>query len=208
MRHFLFLRHGKIAEEYRKVFYGQLDVPLSEEGIRASQEVVEKLKKYPFKAIYSSPLERALFPARLLSEKTGTPLYIREELKEIHYGEWTGKARHIVMADPLFWARLKDETLSPPGGESIRALKDRAKKFWEQTLINCPEGLYVIFTHGGFLRALISELLHLPSVFFFVFEILHLKGPLISYFDDGNFVIRGFNFDVEILGDLLTESYW
>lgn len=208
MRHFLFLRHGQIAEEFRKVFYGQLDVPLSEEGLKKSQEIVEKLLPYPFRAIYSSPLERALYPARLLAERTGIPLIVREELKEIHYGEWTGKPRQLVMADPLFWERLKNENLSPPGGESLRALKDRAKKFWMETLVKEKEGLYVIFTHGGFLRALLSELLQLPTSHFFVFETLHLKGPLISLFDDGNFVIRGFNFEIVNLGDLLNESYW
>lgn len=208
MRHFLFLRHGQIAEEFRKVFYGQLDVPLSDEGIRKSREVVEKLANYPFKAIYSSPLERALYPAKLLAEKTGIPLIVKDELKEINYGEWTGKPRQLIMAEPLFWERLRNESLSPPGGESIRALKERAKKFWVETLINNPEGLYVIFTHGGFLRALLSELLQLPTTHFFVFETLHLKGPLVSYFDDGNFVIRGFNFEVEHLSELLEESYW
>lgn len=208
MRHFLFLRHGQIVEEFRKVFYGQLDVPLSEEGIRKSQEVVEKLAKYPFKGIFSSPLERALYPARLLADRTGIPLIVREELKEIHYGEWTGKPREFVMSEPLFWERFKDESLSPPGGESIGALKARARHFWNETLVKCPEGLYVIFTHGGFLRAMLSDLLQLPTTHFFVFETLHLKGPLISHFDDGNFVIRGFNFEVEILGELLEESYW
>ena len=43
MKHFLFLRHGPVAEEYQKIFYGQLDIPLSEEGKRKSLQ-----EKAPF----------------------------------------------------------------------------------------------------------------------------------------------------------------
>jgi len=207
MKDFFFLRHGQVAEEYRKVFYGQFDVPLSEEGKLRSLKVAEALSQYFIKAVFSSPLIRSLFPAKILSEKKKVPLFIREELKEIDYGIWTGRLREEVYKEPLYWERFKNEDISPPEGESIKDLRKRAKKFWEE-LKFLEEGLYVIFTHGGFIRALLCELLSLESRFFFAFEVYHLKGVLITLWDDGNFLIRGINVDSGEIGELMEKSYW
>ncbi len=88
MKNLFFFRHGPIREDFREVFYGQGDVPLSEEGKKRSLDLVEELLtlNIPFNKIFSSPLKRALFPAKILSEKLNLPLEIREELKEINYG--------------------------------------------------------------------------------------------------------------------------
>ena len=203
----IFIRHGFIAEEYRKVFYGQLDVPLSEEGKIKSLKVVDELSNYSIKAIFSSPLQRAFFPAKILSERKKIPLIIKEELKEINYGIWTGRPREEIYKEPLFWERFKNDTISPPEGESIRDLRKRAKSFWEG-LKDLEEGLYVIFTHGGFIRALLCELLNLESRFLFTFEIYHLRGVLITCFEDNQILIRGINIDVKDLGVLLESAYW
>ncbi len=207
MKDFIFLRHGPIVEEYRKVFYGQLDIPLSKEGELKSLEVVDKLSQYPIKVIFSSPLKRAYFLAKVLSEKKKIPLMIKEELKEINYGVWTGRSREEVYKEKLYWERFKDDTLSPPEGESIRDLRKRAKKFWE-TLKILENGLYAIFTHGGFIRALLCEILSLESRFFFTFEVYHLRGVLISLFENDNFCIRGINIRVEEIEEILLSSYW
>uniref|UniRef100_A0A7V6CDM8 Histidine phosphatase family protein n=1 Tax=Thermodesulfobacterium geofontis TaxID=1295609 RepID=A0A7V6CDM8_9BACT len=206
-RNFFFLRHGFIAEEYRKVFYGQFDVPLSEEGKIKSLKVVDELSNYSIKAIFSSPLKRALFPAKALSERKNIPLIIKEELKEINYGAWTGRPREEIYKEPLFWERLKNDTYFPPGGESIRDLRKRAKNFWD-SLKDLEEGLYVIFTHGGFIKALLCELLNLGSRFFLTFEVYHLRGVLITCLGEDQFFIRGVNLDIKDLGILLESAYW
>lgn len=207
MKNFFFIRHGQIAEEYKKVFYGQLDVPLSKEGELLSKEVVKELSSIPLKAIFSSPLKRALFPAKLLAKKKGIPLYIRDELKEIDYGEWTGKPRDLIYKEALFWERLKKDFLAPPKGESIRDLRNRAKSFWEY-LSERDSGNYVIFTHGGFIRALICEILNLSSEHFFAFEVYHLKVNYITLYEDGLYVFKGINLKPSQLKLLLTASYW
>lgn len=207
MKDLFFLRHGPIVEEYRKVFYGQLDIPLSEEGKLMSLKVAEALSQYSIKAVFSSPLIRSLFPAKILSEKKKIPLFIREELKEINYGIWTGRLREEVYKEPLYWERFKNDNISPPEGESIKDLRKRAKQFWEE-LKFLEKGLYVIFTHGGFIRALLCELLSLESRFFLTFENYHLKGVLISFENTENFLIRGINVDPEDIGELIGRSYW
>jgi broad specificity phosphatase PhoE len=207
MKNFFFVRHGPVSEEYRKVFYGQLDIPLSEEGKLKSLQVVEKLSQYPIRAVFSSPLERALFPAKVLAEKKKIPLEIKEALKEINYGAWTGKPREEIYRETLYWKRLKDDALSPPEGESIKDLRKRARSFWENLSV-LEDGLYVIFTHGGFIRALLCEILFLDSRFFLTFEVFHLKGVLITFLNNNEFYIRGINLDPEDIEDLINRSYW
>lgn len=207
MKNFIILRHGPIAEEYRKVFYGQMDVPLSPEGERLSLEVVEALKDISFERLFSSPLKRALYPALVLSKEKGIPLEIRDELKEINYGAWAGRPREEIYKEPLYWERLKKDYLSPPGGESLRELRDRARKFW-LSLKGLSAGNYAVFTHGGFIRALLCELLGLESSRFFTFEVYHLRALLITLFEDENFLIRGVNLKAGEIKELLEASYW
>ncbi|MEZ0344566.1 MAG: histidine phosphatase family protein [Caldimicrobium sp.] len=207
MKNFIIIRHGPISEEYRKVFYGQMDIPLSSEGERLSLEVVKELKEIPLKRLFSSPLKRALYPAYILSKEEGIPLEIREELKEINYGEWAGRPREEVYKEPLYWERLKKDYLSPPGGESLRDLRRRARNFWE-LVKPLEEGNYAIFTHGGFIRAFLCELLGLESSLFFSFEVYHLKAVLITLFEDGLFVIKGLNLKPGEIKELLAASYW
>jgi len=207
MKNFIILRHGPIADEFRKVFYGQLDVPLSPEGERLSREAVEELKGIPLKKLFTSPLQRAFIPASLLAEALGLPLEVRSELREINYGAWTGRPREEVYQEPLYWERLKRDELSPPEGESIRDLRKRARLFWEE-LGSLEAGNYALFTHGGFVRALLCELLKLESTLFFSFEIYHLRALFITLFEDGVFVIRGVNLRPKELSSLLEASYW
>ncbi len=207
MKNFLILRHGPIAEEYRRVFYGQMDVPLSAEGERLSLEVVKELREIPLQGLFSSPLRRALYPAEVLSKEREVPLEIREELKEINYGAWAGRPREEVYREPLYWERLKRDFLSPPGGESLKDLRNRAIRFWEG-LKTLGKGNYAIFTHGGFIRALLCELLNLESSLFFSFEVYHLRILFITLFEDEVFVIKGVNLKAQEVSDLLKASYW
>lgn len=207
MKEILLIRHGPISENFRKIFYGQLDVPLSEEGKILSKKVVSLLTPLEIKAIFSSPLKRALYPAFLLSQKKNLPLIVKDELKEINYGKWTGCLREEIYKEPLFWERLKNDTLSPPEGESIKDLRKRAAIFLQE-LKNLDKGLYIVFTHGGFIRAFLCEIFNVESTKFFAWEVYHLKGNLITLFEDHFFVLKGLNLEIENISKILKSSYW
>ncbi|MFN3505187.1 MAG: histidine phosphatase family protein [Caldimicrobium sp.] len=207
MKNLFLIRHGPVAKEYKEVFYGQLDVPLSPEGKELSQKFVKDISDLEINAIFSSPAQRALYPAMLLSQEKNLPIFVKEELKEINYGAWTGKLRAEVLKEPLYWERIKKDFLAPPGGESIRALRERAKIFLED-LMKRPPGNFAVFTHGGFIRAFLCELLNLSSEFFFAFEIYHLKIHFITIFEDNLFVLKGLNCSASYVKSLLHTSYW
>ncbi len=206
MRTLILFRHGEVDEKHRVNFYGQSDVELSEKGKRHSVEVVEILSHLDISAIFSSPLKRALFPATLLSQRKNIPLFVRDDLKEVNYGLWTGRARSEVYRDPLFWERLRDDTITPPGGESIRDLRRRAINFLRYAM--GEEGdIGVVFTHGGFLKALICEILNLESRLFYTFEIYYLRA-LILQFKGKDTIVKGMNVSANDVKNILDGSYW
>lgn len=206
MRTLILFRHGEVDEKHRANFYGQMDVELSEKGKRDSIEVVEILSDLDISTIFSSPLKRALFPATLLSQRKSVPLFIRDDLKEVNYGLWTGKARREVYSDPLFWERLRDDTITPPGGESIRDLRRRAGEFLRY-VIGEEGDTGVVFTHGGFLKALMCEVLNLESRLFYTFEIYHLRAVILQ-FKGKDAIIKGMNVSANDVKNILNGSYW
>jgi len=97
------------------VLLGQCDPGLSEAGRAQAATLFNDVK---FAAIYSSPLRRALETARIISRSA--PLEVIDDLREITYGSWDGRAwADIEAADPDLAARkLRDwPGVTPRGGE-------------------------------------------------------------------------------------------
>ncbi len=166
----LLLRHEE-TENPRGVLYGQQEVPLSPRGRARTQALVRKLARLPVKAVYGSDLTRAAYGAELLSRETGAPLTLTPLLREIHFGRWTGLTFAELLEIPEFRERLANPAeIRPPGGESLRELSVRALKALNLIREKHPEGLVVVFAHGGFNRALLCTLFEIPLKRFFSLE--------------------------------------
>lgn len=89
----LLIRHGENDYTKKHKLAGHLpDVHLNERGQKQAQDLAEALKDVPFKAIYSSPLERAM--------ETATPIAVAHRLEviqeagliETNVGKWQGRS--------------------------------------------------------------------------------------------------------------------
>jgi alpha-ribazole phosphatase len=112
------------------VLLGQCDPPLSDAG-RAHAATL--LRDTELLAVYSSPLRRALETASTMAR--GTPIEIVEDLREITFGEWDGRAwNEIAQSDPDFAARkLADwRGVTPRGGEPWEDFAARVKNAFER----------------------------------------------------------------------------
>ena len=202
MKSLLLIRHGEV-KGFKEVLYGQTDLSLSEKGKRNSRRLAEALSKFEIKTIYTSPLKRCLYPAGILSKKLKLPLQIREELKEINFGKWTGKTWKELTENPDFWKFYKDENFKAPEGESLKDLRNRAKRFLEDFKKEAPPGLTVVFTHAGTIRAIFVEIFKLPTSQFFNIEIFPLKINLFDFYPDGIAVLKLWNAEIWSLKRLL-----
>ena len=123
----LLIRHGE--NDYVKTgrMAGRLpDVHLNERGQQQSQELAEALAQAPIKALYSSPMERALETAAPLAEKLGLEINVRPGLLETNIGEWSGMELKAVRKFPE-WKTVQStpSRFRFPGGESFVEIQSR-----------------------------------------------------------------------------------
>ena len=101
-------------------------IHLNEHGRVQAQALAEKLTGMSVKAIYSSPLERALETAEPIAKALGLTVIPRHGLIETDPGEWTGKTLQSLRRRKLSSIVQKSpSTFSFPGGEAFYAAQYR-----------------------------------------------------------------------------------
>jgi broad specificity phosphatase PhoE len=114
------VRHGRTAgNNVRYVGWG--DEPLDDVGREQARVLAAELATERIDLVYSSPLSRALDTARPIAETHDAPLRIREELKEIGYGDY----QDILKAERKLKLKRNHRVERMPGGESLRDVFDR-----------------------------------------------------------------------------------
>jgi len=87
------IRHGENDYTNKHKLAGHLpDVHLNERGQKQAQELAQALRDVPLKAIYSSPLERAMETATPIADTHGLKLIQEIGLIEIDVGKWQGRS--------------------------------------------------------------------------------------------------------------------
>ena len=129
--------------------YGHADVPLAESFPGEAAEVRAHLPWSP-RLVLTSPALRC----RKLAEQLAGTAPIREDvrLRELHMGEWEGRAWESFRGpESEAWA-LDPWNLRPPGGESAREFWSRVALVREE-LAAANVSRVVIVTHAGVIRA-------------------------------------------------------
>lgn len=122
------VRHGESTYNAEGRVQGQSDVPLSPLGLRQGAAVAEALREKGVEAVFTSPLRRAYQTAELVAAAARCPLFVEDDLKEIHAGIFQDKLRRdLEVAQPDEYRRWigGDMDYVIPGGESRRQLARR-----------------------------------------------------------------------------------
>src|SRR5215217_6711709 len=89
----LLIRHGENDFVKTGKLPGQsAGIHLNERGQKQAQALCEALKMVPIKAIYSSPLERALETAEPIATSHNLPIIQEPALVDANVGKWQGKS--------------------------------------------------------------------------------------------------------------------
>src|SRR5512145_2729330 len=124
---FLLIRHGE--NEYVKTgrMAGRLPgVHLNEKGRGQAQALADKLAGAPIKAIYSSPLERAMETAEPLAKALGLEIVQRPGLMETDIGEWQGqKVKGLSRLKIWRTVQRNPSIFRFPGGETFTEAQHR-----------------------------------------------------------------------------------
>lgn len=142
-----FLRHGQT--EWNKAYrlQGQLDSPLTPQGIadahRQAALIGPILSHHP--DIYVSPLGRTIHTADIAL--AGAPYQCDDRLMELHAGTWQGRLRTELLAENPVWASGSPTALeiyhTAEGGEGLSAFQFRIRSFLDDLT-----GPTVIVAHG------------------------------------------------------------
>jgi broad specificity phosphatase PhoE len=124
---FLLIRHGENDFLKQGRLPGHLpDIHLNKRGHEQAALLAESLKALPIRAIYASPLERAVETAEPLAQALGLDIQLRTGLKDTDVGKWQGL--HLKKLRKLAMWKLVQEQPSMvrfPGGESFLELQTR-----------------------------------------------------------------------------------
>jgi broad specificity phosphatase PhoE len=157
------LRHGQTALSRANMFCGgRLDPPLTADGERMAEEFAECYAHTPWKAIYASPLQRALHTAAPLARVTGLTVHTRDGLTEIDYGQWDGKSVAEVDSEhhDEYERWVADPAWNPPtGGETAVALAQRVTHVFEGIRASHPDGNVLVVSHKATIRVALCALL-------------------------------------------------
>lgn len=154
------VRHGQTQWNVKGVFQGRVDVPLTEKGEEQALETAQKFKDIPVDVILSSPLSRAQNTAKPISEITGVPITIDEDIIERSFGDMEGKKP----TEEFYINKLLDFDLnySEHRIETIQQLKQRVYQKVERIKEKYAGKDVVIVSHAGVLEMLTSYFQGIP----------------------------------------------
>jgi broad specificity phosphatase PhoE len=158
-----FLRHGQTAMSRANVFCGRrLDPPLTPEGLTMAEEFAAAYLEMEWRAIYSSPLDRAIATAAPLAAAVGLPIERRAELAELDYGAWDGMtADEVARTFHIEHERwTADPAWNPPtGGETAVQLAQRMTRAVEEIDATHDDGNVLVVSHKASIRVALCALL-------------------------------------------------
>jgi probable phosphoglycerate mutase len=150
-------RHGETAWSLSGQHTGLTDLPLTPHGEDAARLLGERLRGRQFRAVFTSPLQRA---ARTCELAGFGAVAIRDpDLLEWNYGEYEGLRTAEIHAQRPGWQIFRDGC---PGGESPDEVAARADRMVAK--VRAYDGDVLVFSSAHLLRMLASRWLGLEPI--------------------------------------------
>lgn len=162
----LLIRHGE--NDFVKTGKLPGHVPgihLNENGQKQAQALGDALKDVPIKALYSSPLERALETAEPIGKARNLPVLQEPDLRDPDVGRWQGrslralrlmKSWKVVQNAPSRFQFPEGESFISVQARIITALENIVKKH------NKPNHIVAVVFHADPIKLAISHFIGLP----------------------------------------------
>ena len=168
------LRHGDVDEAHRDSYYGQMDIALSEAGVKRSCDLAERLSSIKFDVVYSSDLARAARLAEMIAEPLDLPVRTVAAFRERSMGVLQGIQTTILERDhaDLFGQWRADRILfRVPEAENFEDLRDRVIPAVEELVATYPGRRIALVAHAGPIRVALAHAMGLPLEHIFRLEI-------------------------------------
>ena len=165
MATFLFIRHGENDYVKKGLMAGRLSgVHLNKKGYEQAHRLAEKLAGASVKAIYSSPLERALETSEPISQVLSLDVISRPGLIEIDVGDWQDQSLKRLSRLKL-WKIVcsAPSRMQFPRGESFAEAQIRiCNEIDILSKQHEPKDLVICVSHADPIRLAVAYFLGLP----------------------------------------------
>ena len=209
----LIVRHGEAEGNIIRIFHGQYNSQLTEDGHIQAERTAQFLKNYQIDHIYSSDLARTMSTAAHIAEGRNLPIKTDPRLREIDGGKW----ENIPWDDlpKMFpesydnWENDISKTVMPDG-ESVEEMFERTKVALDDIASRHPGENVCIVCHGTVIRALLclwrglplSEMQNVPW-----FD--NASVTIIDYTNPGYEIVEeGINFHLEGVSTFGKQNWW
>jgi probable phosphoglycerate mutase len=172
MTTFLLMRHGETDAVGKSVMGWKPGWRLNANGHAQAERLARWLESRLIRAIYTSPLERAVETAGIVARPHGIVPQPDAAFGEVRLGEWEGQA--LADLEPLEAYRIYNQFRSgarPPGGELMIEVQQRmVARLQALAAIHADTTLGVV-SHGDSLRATLAYYLGIPLDLMLRFEV-------------------------------------
>jgi probable phosphoglycerate mutase len=152
----LFLaRHGDTAWTESRQHTGRTDLPLNERGEERARQLGQRLQRFSFVRVFTSPLQRASKTCELAG--FGAVAEVDHDLVEWDYGRFEGKLTRDILKERPGWEMFRDGC---PDGESPDDVAARADRFIAR--VRSIDGDVLAFSSGHIIRMIAARWLGLP----------------------------------------------
>lgn len=161
----LLIRHGENDFVKTGKLAGRLPgVHLNEKGQKQAQALGEALKDVPIKAVYSSPLERAMETAAPIAEAHKLTIVQQPDLMDTDIGKWQGKSLAVLRLTKA-WKVVQSapSRFRFPEGESFIDAQTRYVDALEHILTkHKPNDVVAVVFHADPIKLAVSHFLGMP----------------------------------------------
>jgi broad specificity phosphatase PhoE len=150
------IRHGENLANLTKEFSSRrVDYSLTTKGVLQAQQTAEYFAPRPIRAVYTSPLKRAVETAQIIAAPLHLQPVILENFREIDVGELEDRppsAENWALHNAILKDWLEGNvSRSFPGGEDQLALWERMRCGLERIFEERDGGEVIVVSHGGIL---------------------------------------------------------
>ncbi len=162
----LLIRHGENDYVKSGKMAGRIPgVHLNERGRKQAQALAEALKDVPLKAIYSSPLERAMGTAIPIAEAKKLDIIQEPDLMDTDIGKWQGRSWRVLRLTKVWKiVQYAPSRFRFPEGESFAEAQTRYVNALERIVkkYNKPKDIVAVVFHADPIKLAVSHYLGLP----------------------------------------------
>lgn len=209
----IMVRHGEAEGNVNRLFHGNYDSSLTENGHAQAKVTAKYLENYKIDKIYSSDLKRTCSTAGYLSEKINIPIIKRADLREINGGEWENLDWKLLPEkypkEYEDWLKYPHK-LQMPKGESMAEVEKRAINAINEIIEENKGKTVCVFSHGTVIKVLMCYFKGIPLSRFVTEPWFDNASVTVVKCENSNFKIEleGYNKHLGELSTLNKQKWW